>query len=299
MNGMINRIPLSRLARVYFAGKVNGAYEPDLWRREWFGLSQDDDGGVTEHVFGEEYAAEAVYSGPFLSCDDEAHRGRDIVTHECAIGQKPHNREIAIYEQCIEEISQSDMVVARLSEGAYATMFEVGYATAIGIPVIPFKETQDAWFASPGSGWGFGDFSERVGKFVRHVKGLLAEHAFFYRWKRLKCESPIETLVCEAMYAKGYWCRGDWAALYPQFPIHGYRIDLAIPRWKIAFEFDWYTYHSDRASFNRDRERDRNLTEKGWTVLRFHGDEIRGNPLEVAKQINARMRDAEDSEVRV
>jgi very-short-patch-repair endonuclease len=290
---MINRITLNRLARVYFAGKVNGRYEPDFWRRDWFGVAQEEDGSVSKHVFGEEQSVEAVYAGPCLSGSSDAHK---CVMHENAVGEKPHNRELAIYEQCLSEISQSDIIVARLSEGAYATMFETGYAKARNIPVIPFAESHDMWFASPGCGWGDGEFSERRKSFVNYVNRTLAEHAFFYRWKTLKCESPIETLVCEAMYAKGYWSLGSWASLQPQYPILGYRVDLAIPKYKLAFEFDGYTYHHDRAAFNRDRERDRKFTDNGWTVVRFHGDEIRSNPNQVANQINSRMRDAENSE---
>jgi very-short-patch-repair endonuclease len=290
---MINRITLNRLARVYFAGKVNGRYEPDFWRRDWFGVAQEEDGSVSGHVFGEEQSVEAVYAGPCLSGSSDAHK---CVMHENAVGEKPHNRELAIYEQCLSEISQSDIIVARLSEGAYATMFEAGYAKAMSIPVIPFAESHDMWFASPGCGWGDDEFVDRKGRFVRHVKDSLAEHAFFYRWRRLKCESPIESLVCEAMYETGCWCIGDWTKLRPQCPINGYRIDLAIPEFKLAFEFDGYTYHSDKIAFNRDRERDRSLTESGWTVMRFHGDEIRNDAVKIAKQINSIMRNREEAE---
>jgi very-short-patch-repair endonuclease len=294
---MLNRNSLDRPLRVYFAGKVNGAYEPDFWRREWFGVAQDDTGRILQHVFGEEYGAESIYAGPFLLSDDGNSHEQSQLTHECAVGEKPHNRELAIYEECLTEMMQADMIVARLSDGAYATMFEVGYARAKGIAVVPFVETAEMWFACPGAGWGDGEFADRKGRFVRHVKDALAEHAFFYRWRRLKCESPIESLVCEAMYDTGCWCIRDWTKLRPQCPINGYRVDLAIPELKLAFEFDGYTYHSDKAAFNRDRERDRSLTESGWTVMRFHGDEIRNDAVKIAKQINSIMRNREEAEV--
>lgn len=286
---MSKRIPLDRPAQVYFAGKVNGDYEPDFWRRDWFQIAQDDNGSISAQAFGLDYDACAVYVGPTLSARPENDGHGNTVIHEAAVGEKPHNMELAIYERCIAEISQCDIVVARVSEGAYATMFEIGYANAIGTPVIPFVETQDGWFASPGCGWGFGDFSERKQQFIRHVKETLAQHAFFHWWRQEKCESPIESLVCEAMYYRLEWHMRYWQLLEPQFCISGYRIDLAIPKYKLAFEFDGFTYHSDKASFNRDRERDRRLTELGWTVVRFHGDEIRANAPDVAKQIFQRV----------
>lgn len=61
-----------------------------------------------------------------------------------------------------------------------------------------------------------------------------------------------------------------------------YRVDFALPRDKIAFEMDGYTYHGkERKHFNRDRRRDINLKLAGWEVHRFDGDLIRENPYKV------------------
>jgi len=38
------------------------------------------------------------------------------------------------------------------------------------------------------------------------------------------------------------------------------------------------------------------LTESGWTVMRFHGDEIRNDAVKIAKQINSIMRNREEAE---
>jgi hypothetical protein len=286
---MIDRIPLNRPARVYFAGKVNGSYEPDFWRRDWFGIVQDDNGSISQQPLGADYGNSSLYVGPILSARPHNDGHGNAVIHEAAVGEKPHNMEMAIYEQCITEILRADVVVARLSDGAYATMFEVGYATSAGISVIPFVENSDMWFASPGLAWGFEDFAVQKPAFITHVKRLMTEHSFFYAWRQGKCESPIETLVCEAMYARGEWGADQWKRLDPQHCACGFRIDLAIPEYRLAFEFDGFTYHSDKTSFNRDRERDRRLTEQGWTVIRFHGDEIRSDANAVAKQIYQRM----------
>lgn len=52
----------------------------------------------------------------------------------------------------------------------------------------------------------------------------------------------------------------------PQATIH---IDLAYPDAMLAIEVDSYSWHMDRQAFERDRERDNELSLLGWTVLRF------------------------------
>lgn len=288
----MRRASLDRPMRVYFAGKVNGQYEPDFWRRDWFGIHQEDNGSADEHVFGVANQFMAVYAGPRLYGNGDTKGHMDSVVHEAAIHEKPHNIEMAVYDQCIEEIRECDLVVARLSEGAYGAMFEVGYAEAISKRVIPLIESRDMWFASPGMGWCGETFADDKRNFIEHVKSILSEHWFFHRWKTDKCESPIETLVCEAMHTSGHW-QLDWKMLAPQHCECGFRMDLAIPRHKLAFEFDGFTYHSDRSTFNRDRERDRKLADHGWTVTRFHGDEIRQDAKAVANQIRLKAMDRE------
>ena len=53
-----------------------------------------------------------------------------------------------------------------------------------------------------------------------------------------------------------------------------YRFDFANPEIRLAIEIDGYAYHSSRESFARDRARDRDCTENGWTVLRFAAKEV-------------------------
>ena len=58
-----------------------------------------------------------------------------------------------------------------------------------------------------------------------------------------------------------------------QFPVllNGYtiHIDLAYPELLLAIEVDGWIAHSDMHSFDRDRERDAELSLLGWHVLRF------------------------------
>jgi len=46
-------------------------------------------------------------------------------------------------------------------------------------------------------------------------------------------------------------------------------IDLAYPDVRVGIELDSYSWHMDRRSFERDRERDNELRMLGWEILRF------------------------------
>jgi very-short-patch-repair endonuclease len=46
-------------------------------------------------------------------------------------------------------------------------------------------------------------------------------------------------------------------------------VDAALPHLRIAVEIDGRAYHSDPATFQRDRTRQNALVAAGWTVLRF------------------------------
>lgn len=48
-----------------------------------------------------------------------------------------------------------------------------------------------------------------------------------------------------------------------------YFIDLAYPEPRLAIEVDGYGFHGDRTTFDRDRRRQNDLVNAGWTVLRF------------------------------
>ncbi len=53
-------------------------------------------------------------------------------------------------------------------------------------------------------------------------------------------------------------------------------VDAAIPSARLVIELDGRRWHSTRADFQRDRDRDRRAAEHGWRVLRFtHGDVMR------------------------
>ncbi len=51
--------------------------------------------------------------------------------------------------------------------------------------------------------------------------------------------------------------------------VEGFLVDFFWPTKKLIVEADSYTYHSMPSAFERDRERDQQLTLAGYTVVRF------------------------------
>jgi hypothetical protein len=54
---------------------------------------------------------------------------------------------------------------------------------------------------------------------------------------------------------------------------------------RLLIECDGYQFHSSKDKFRSDRTRDRELLELGYSVLRYSGSEIMGDPLLLAKRI--------------
>lgn len=88
------------------------------------------------------------------------------------------------------------------------------------------------------------------------------------RFKRdqqyIKCESPIERKLYQALVFNGY-------APQTQTPCGRYRIDITLPAQRIAIECDGKAYHSSTAQRAHDRKKDKYLKDNGWRVLRFSG----------------------------
>ncbi len=53
------------------------------------------------------------------------------------------------------------------------------------------------------------------------------------------------------------------------YPVGGYRVDVAFPAEKVAIETDGWAFHSDQEDFQHDRVRQNNIALLGWQVLRF------------------------------
>lgn len=83
-------------------------------------------------------------------------------------------------------------------------------------------------------------------------------------YEREGCESPIERRLYDALQLRGYYVR-------TQVPCGKYRIDLALPAYKIAIECDGRAYHSTPEQRAHDRRKNAYLRKHGWRVLRFSG----------------------------
>jgi very-short-patch-repair endonuclease len=75
-----------------------------------------------------------------------------------------------------------------------------------------------------------------------------------------------------------------WRADYP---VGGYRVDVAFPRCRVAVEVDGLAYHSETADFHRDRLRQNNIMLLGWQVLRFTWLDLTEYPDRVVATIRA------------
>lgn len=83
-------------------------------------------------------------------------------------------------------------------------------------------------------------------------------------YERLRTESPIERRLYDALQLRDYYVQ-------TQVPCGKYRIDLALPAYKIAIECDGRAYHSTPEQRAHDRRKDAYLRKHGWKVLRFSG----------------------------
>ncbi|QGH70677.1 DUF559 domain-containing protein [Pseudactinotalea sp. HY158] len=63
------------------------------------------------------------------------------------------------------------------------------------------------------------------------------------------------------------------------------RVDFADPRLKIAIEIDGARYHSSAEAQERDRRRDRRLSELGWHPAHFGTDDVRRRPAEMVAHL--------------
>ncbi|MBS9532479.1 DUF559 domain-containing protein [Mycobacterium sp. M1] len=91
--------------------------------------------------------------------------------------------------------------------------------------------------------------------------------------------SAAERLLVQLLTRAGIT---GWVANYP---VGGYRVDVAFPDSKVAIEIDGYAFHSSAADFQNDRTRQNTITLAGWTVLRFTWLDLTENPERVLTEI--------------
>lgn len=57
------------------------------------------------------------------------------------------------------------------------------------------------------------------------------------------------------------------------------------PLRKLAVEYDGFYWHSDPASFTRDRQKRAALQEMGWTVLSIVSDDVRRRSADFLRRV--------------
>ncbi len=75
--------------------------------------------------------------------------------------------------------------------------------------------------------------------------------------------SAAERLLVQLLRRAGIT---GWTA---QYPVVGYRADVAFPASRVVIEVDGLAFHSDSDTFHRDRVRQNAISLAGWQVLRF------------------------------
>ncbi|MCF6388899.1 DUF559 domain-containing protein [Mycobacterium sp. MBM] len=71
------------------------------------------------------------------------------------------------------------------------------------------------------------------------------------------------------------------------YKVGRYRVDFAFPKSRVAIEIDGWAFHSDRADFQHDRERQNEIMLMRWQVLRFTWLDLTAYPDRVLATIRA------------
>lgn len=82
-----------------------------------------------------------------------------------------------------------------------------------------------------------------------------------------RCESYIEQRLFDELKKNGF-------QPIPQVKCGPYRIDIALPKYRLAIECDGEYWHSSPEAKRRDAKKNYYLKKKGWKVCRFKGKTI-------------------------
>lgn len=302
--------------RIYLAGKIG----KNDWRhtivdglREAVSGSCPEPNDMNWPILSRAIFNRFDYVGPFfISCDHGCFHvphghglGDPSRTFGKHSGDEPWARSL-IARNCLARLSQADLVFVFLdSTSAYGSLIELGFAVdlayrrqatanplhiAIAHNLKP-GQARELWFAfhlpktevsfvsRPLCPDGDPDWVNLKG----HLLAVTRDLGWF-------CDSPLEEMFWRA------WVPFNGRfPLIPQFEVLGgrYRLDFAHLQTKTAIEVDGFAYHSDRPAFERDRKRDRDLTEAGWKVIRFASQELMDHPDKCTEQAARMIQQAE------
>lgn len=109
-------------------------------------------------------------------------------------------------------------------------------------------------------------------------------------WHRMasRCESPIEIEFWKALYFR-------FGLLFkPQVLLGQYRLDFGCECLKVAIEVDGHEHHKSRQARTADAQRERNITQGGWQVIRFTGSEVHRDSRKCADSVHETLKDRDD-----
>lgn len=256
------------ILRVYFAGKINQPEGVQDWRlRMRDGQPNGPYCTLGKHTY--------EYCGPTYTTSQKP--GETPIEHGTEYTK--HDKRQMTRCDCLESIVYADIIVGFAQSGCYGTMYELGYAKGIHKRVIVRIDDEDCWFASDMSD--YREFPESIDDLRSDLAHVLEEHCRL-RALYLRTESPLEGQFIKDMWKYTPQLTEEIEA---QVQVGKYRLDFAHNQTKVAIELDGYTYHGRDVAFKHDRERDRWLSAQGWTVLRFHGDEVRENGRKIVEEV--------------
>lgn len=102
---------------------------------------------------------------------------------------------------------------------------------------------------------------------TRALRSLLAQEAGA-GFVRSEAESLLQALVRKA----------GLESPRTNVVVHGYEVDSLWPQARLVVEIDGFAFHSSRAAFERDRDRDSALTGAGYRVIRVTWRQLKAAP---------------------
>lgn len=102
-------------------------------------------------------------------------------------------------------------------------------------------------------------------------------------------ENPADILYQALVRKYGRFYEGGLVVYELVFPFDNrrWRMDMAIPVMRIAFELDGWADHGKRLSgFKRDREKSLSFERRGWRVIRFSSSQVKQSLDETLKAID-------------
>lgn len=217
-------------------------------------------------------------------------------------------RQFKTTQLCRMAINASDLIYVWLGQqpseyqeppkwnSAYGTIFEMGFAAALGKTIVVAREEPIDGRACNCTGGhdgcicGSEDLRRELWFPLFHAKHLVqAGNAKDGLLKALDLLNPKPGIeLCESPPERAFFTVAEAdkdVTFTPQHKVGRYRLDFAIIDKKIAVEVDGLTYHNGQESFIRDQQRQRDLQALGWRVIRFAAKEVTTNPAKCLAEV--------------